>query len=200
MGGLGNQMFQYAAGRRLSFARKTQLKLDPFLLGDASPDCTPRHYELGAFGIHDDFVTEEEIRLFGLRGEASQSLFNRYLEKFAFIRPEQAVFRERFFHFDPDVLCLPENICLIGYWQSEKYFADIEDIIRTEFRVKHPLKGLNQELAEQIRETESVSVHVRRGDYISNQVTKAFHPACRIEYYHRAINDAFARKAFYITM
>lgn len=187
-GGLGNQMFQYAAGRYLAVARNTSLKLDISLLCATSTGCTPRHYGLDIFDIHEDFAEEEDIKLLGCGGEVPRSILNRFFRKYVLSQPVQAVFKERFFHFDPDVLCLPENICLLGYWQSERYFADIKDMIRTEFRVKIPLEGLNQGLAEQICETESVSIHVRRGDYVSNHVTAAYHPACGIEYYHRAVN------------
>lgn len=186
MGGLGNQMFQYAAGRRLAVARNTTLKLDTSLLGGASPACTARQYGLDVFNIHEDFASKEEIKLLGCGEEVSRSIFIRSIEKYALIRPVQAVFRERFFHFDPDVLCLPDNICMIGYWQSEKYFADIADMIREDFQVKPAPSSENRLLGLQITSCESVALHVRRGDFVSNPQTAAYHGSSDMNYYCRA--------------
>jgi hypothetical protein len=83
------------------------------------------------------------------------------------------VLKERSFAFDPTVLDSPDNVYLDGFWQSEKYFVGIEEIIRKEFA----MEGTNpnvQELARRIRATESVCVNVRRRDYVSIPSTAAF--------------------------
>lgn len=85
------------------------------------------------------------------------------------------------------MLELPDGSYLDGYWQSEKYFSDYEERIREEFSVRAPLDGRSLELAEQMRERPSVSVHVRRGDYFSNPVTAAVHQVCDVEYFQRGI-------------
>lgn len=97
------------------------------------------------------------------------------------------VYSEKHFHFDPEVLTVPDNVYLQGYWQSEKYFKEIGDIIRQEFSVGSSLTGKNQELAELITSTNSVSVHVRRGDYVADPNMMAMHEICDAEYYTRCV-------------
>ena len=72
--------------------------------------------------------------------------------------------RERQYHFDPHVLDAPDNCYLMGYWESEKYFSDIRETLVKEFSLRNPLTGRNLEYKKQIIATESVGVHVRRGD------------------------------------
>lgn len=75
-----------------------------------------------------------------------------------------------------------------GYYQSEKYFRDYADFIRQDFALKHPLAKTAQRLAEEIfRSPAPVSIHVRRGDYISNAQTNSYHGTCDLAYYARAV-------------
>lgn len=75
-----------------------------------------------------------------------------------------------------------------GWWQNEKYFIDIENNIRQEFTLKNPLSEKYTNIIKQIENTESVSVHVRRGDYVNNSKTKALHDVCGLDYYEKAID------------
>jgi hypothetical protein len=194
-GGLGNQMFQYAAGRRLALVHNVPLKLDTdwfnFMpLGDAA-----RSYALGVFSFQEHIASEEEIRFFeGARKSKFRNMLNCFNKKSKFARDTQNIVKEKFFHFDQSILNLPDNSYLIGYWQSEKYFGDVAEIIRQEFIHCQPLAGKNLELADQIRNTtSSVSIHVRRGDYASNPVVAEFHGLCGLDYYRRCI-DELARR------
>jgi hypothetical protein len=95
-------------------------------------------------------------------------------------------YRERWFHFDPEVRALPDNVYLEGYWHSERYFVEHSANIRKELTVTAELMGRNRELADKLSVVNSVSVHVRRGDYVHNPTTNAYHGVCAPEYYHRA--------------
>ena len=95
--------------------------------------------------------------------------------------------REKQYHFDPKILTMPGSIYLDGYWQSEKYFSDIADIIKNEFRVKLPQTEENRRVAQQITSCESVSLHVRRGDYLTDAKTNTIHGTCELDYYARCI-------------
>ncbi|MDP2842304.1 MAG: alpha-1,2-fucosyltransferase, partial [Acetobacterium sp.] len=95
--------------------------------------------------------------------------------------------REKQYHFDPEILTMSDSVYLDGYWQSEKYFSNIADIIRNEFAVTLPQTDKNMELAQQIISCESVSLHVRRGDYVTDEKTNTIHGTCDLDYYKRCI-------------
>jgi hypothetical protein len=79
------------------------------------------------------------------------------------------------------------GLYLQGYWQSERYFEKHADALRKEFAFRNTTTGRNEELADQIRQGISVSLHIRRGDYASDPKTLAYHGLCEPEYYFRAI-------------
>ncbi|MDG5996471.1 alpha-1,2-fucosyltransferase [Candidatus Brocadia sapporoensis] len=183
MGGLGNQMFQYAAGRRLAEKLGVKLKLDIEMFKDN----TLRKYELGAFNIQECFAAVEEIERLtvvkrGIVEKALDRVFKRPIR-----RPGGYV-AEKYFVFDPSILQLPDQVYLDGYWQSEKYFAEIETIIREEFTIKYPQTDKNKVLSDSIKSGNSVTVHVRRGDYVNNPETNSLHGVCGIDYYQRCID------------
>ncbi len=164
LGGLGNQMFQYAMARRLALKHQTALKLDI----TAFQTYRLRFYELGCFNIAQTFAASDE----------KQSL---------------TLIKEPHFHFTRRALKYPDNVYIEGYWQSEKYFKDIESTIRQEFKVKEEPAGLNKEIGNEIRTTNSISIHVRRGDYVSNPVTNKYHGVCSRDYYQSCINGLVSR-------
>ncbi|HXE95465.1 MAG TPA: alpha-1,2-fucosyltransferase [Dongiaceae bacterium] len=180
IGGLGNQMFQYAAARSLSLRHGTELKLDLFFLEGEQVGNTPRKFELDNFCITAEKASRWEVSSMSGRGSSRlATTCARLFQRAA----GYTDYREKFFHFDPRVSTLPDNVYLEGYWQSERYFADIGDIIRKEFMVTPPLTGRNLELACEIQSVNSVSLHVRRGDYVTEEKT---HGVCDIEYYRKA--------------
>jgi len=188
MGGLGNQMFQYAAGRRLAHHHNTVLKLDLSFLGSVEESITPRRYELEHLNIMAEIATPEEIaELTGKGSTYLQSFLQQTRQALGLLLPVKNVITEKHFHFDLAILTAPNNTFLDGYWQSEKYFADISDVIRQEFNVTSDPDDWNRRLAEEIKGCESIAIHVRRCDYVSNAVTNAYHGTCPLDYYHAAI-------------
>jgi hypothetical protein len=182
MGGLGNQMFQYAAGRQLAATHRTILKLD---ISDFK-DYKLHDYGLSAFNIKELFATPKEIQL--LKEQESGS-FKKKIKKLL-RRPSKigiTHIREKQYHFDPEILTMPDSIYLDGYWQSEKYFSNIANIIRTEFTVTLPQADKNRQLAQQITSCESISLHVRRGDYVTDAKTNTIYGTCDLDYYARCI-------------
>jgi hypothetical protein len=190
MGGLGNQMFQYAVARRLAWRHETRLKLDlSFLEGDQTGN-TQRKPVLSHLCISAERASHWEVaNITGSGRNILESTAVKLFQKSALAKLRPSVCREKHIHFDPIVLTLPDNSYLDGYWQSEKYFRDIEDIIREEFTVNYPLAGENLELAEIIQVTNSVSVHVRRGDYVASPNVNAFHGVCSADYYQDAVME-----------
>jgi len=187
-GGLGNQMFQYAAGRRLAFHRNVPLKLDLAGFGATTPEETPRHYALNVFNIAEEFAGPEEVAQLCKPGN---NLLMKSLKNVSGIflsLSRQTCFKERHFHFDPSLLRLGSNVYLDGYWQSEKYFCSAQNIIRNDFTVSTPLAGANLDASNRIISTNSVSLHVRRGDYVTNPATGHYHGLCSPEYYQQAVD------------
>jgi hypothetical protein len=175
IGGLGNQMFQYATGRRLADHHKTNLTLDVSGYHSQHPGDTPRHYELGTFAIRAE-VDE--------RG--SNTATSRILTKLRVKAPAQP-YNENGFAFNKKVLTAPDGIYLNGYWQSERYFNDIRPQLLKDFTFISKTDAPNQTIGKQIQKVNAVSLHVRRGDYVANANANHFHGTKTLGYYHDAI-------------
>jgi hypothetical protein len=180
MGGLGNQMFQYAAARRLAQRTGAELTLDTsFFPGQAK-----RQFRLDGLRIRGRPATEREIARFFPRGRMAR--LRRTLGCTLRGRPIPRVVHEPHFHFDPTVLAARDETYLDGYWQSEKYFCDIAAQLREEFA---PVRASSAEAAQfdaEIARTEAVSIHVRRGDYVQEAHIAEVHGACPPSYYAEA--------------
>ena len=178
-GGLGNQLFQYATGRRLADSRGAELVLDLAWYERTPSFNTPRKYELDRYPVRARTTTATEdwsCRLHGVRLLRSVPIVRRWRN-----------FRERSFDFDPSVLSLPDDTYLDGYWQSDRYFADVSDAIRVEATPRSPAGTQDRRVGEAIAATSAVSVHVRRGDYVSQRAAAAFHGTCSPDYYRAAL-------------
>jgi Glycosyl transferase family 11 len=184
VGGLGNQMFQYAAGRFLALNVSEPFRLD--VSGFAGYE---RHqgFEISRiFECDPEIATEEDVRdLLGWRASwiARKILFR---PSFAMLHGARLVV-EPHYQYWPGIREISRNAYLVGYWQSEKYFSSASETIRADFAFRHPLSKQNAELAGRIRQTTAVSLHVRRGDYASDAKTNAAHGLCSLEYYRAAV-------------
>jgi len=172
IGGLGNQMFQYAVGRAIALRRNTSLALDV----SAYSDNGLRQYSLGVFRIVGNLTSGGLMGIGRLRGLCARVR----------IPGLPYVLIERGFGFDPSVLEAPGNVYLAGYWGSEKYFKEIEEVIRREFCFKSEPYGQNAEMAASIRSMNSVCVHVRRSDLVTNPHANQMFGTCSLDYYRSA--------------
>ena len=191
-GGLGNQLFQYAAGMSLAIHHGTDLKLDKSFLDTTKRPFWP--YFLDRFDIHERFATKEEIaKIPGARDSVLATKFwafvGRYDQSYYFY----PTFVERSFSFDPNFFWTNKDVYLIGYWQSEKYFVSIADALRKEVTLKEPMPTASESMAEKIVQTESVSIHVRRGDYANHARTNRQHGLCSLDYYKRCVKSISER-------
>ena len=192
IGGLGNQMFQYAAGRSLAIYHNNELKLDISAYNKSKKTMTPRNYCLSHYNIYENFVSKDELYLskkphsYGKNFLLTLSgLINRKSPRNYKIEP--------FFNYYSDFFLLPDDIYLIGFWQSEKYFKNIEAVIRREFTLKYPPDPLHIQMSQKILQTNAISIHVRRGDYITNSHANKYHGICSSEYYTRAIDYIYEK-------
>lgn len=178
-GGLGNQMFQYAFGKSVSKLTGLTLKLDTTYLGEY------RHYELGIFDIKNIFASEKELLLFDRR---KLSTLPKLLFKIRHIFSRTLFLSEQEGNENLDFLTnLPENIFLSGHWQNEMYFESIAPLVKNFFKFPAFIERENLLLERILRQSESVSLHVRRGDYIFEQ-NKLVHGILPIEFYQSAIS------------
>ncbi len=189
-GGLGNQMFQYAMGRALQHRRGDELRLDvTYLLGNSvfAWD-VPREYDLDVFQIQPAFAYIPRMLR---RASPGRILYpqGRPLSEAAAVPKKQTFVHQEDFGFHPEVLDLTApNVYLDGYWQSESYFAGIADEIRCAFQFRTPLSLLGREMAQAIASVNSVSVDVRRGDYIAVESSRNALGFVGEDYYRRGID------------
>lgn len=168
-GALGNQMFQYAAGRALALRRGTRLTLD---LGWLAPR-SRFVYELGVFPL--------DVGLIWSYRHMRRARVTELLHLAPPARRQD--WKRKGFSFDPGVLDLPGNARLVGYWQSEKYFTDQEEAIRADFEFREPLDERNAAVAAEIAASTAVAVHVRRGDYVTDPGARSFLGTLPLDYY-----------------
>jgi hypothetical protein len=182
-GGLGNQMFGYAAGRSLALSHRTTLVLD---LSELERSSTRREFALGCFRI--EARVARRVRSRGLhRGRLSLRGRLGSWRREAFARFN--VLHHKGFELEPEFFEADDWTHLVGYWQSERYFRFHADTIREELSFRSPPGAHLERMLDRIASTTPVSVHVRRGDYLSDPETDAYHGVLPPEYYRRAVDD-----------
>ncbi len=179
-GGLGNQMFQYAL---LCVFRQKGIKayLDNIEL-------------IKKGNQHNGY---ELYRVFNINETYPKNIYLKYVLLYRLghnrITRKILPFTKKYFYYEKNVNFKPEIITYVngylsGYWQSEKYFAPISNIIRNAFCFLPDNNKKNNILKQKIFEQNSVSVHIRRGDYLNSNNFSAFGGICTDEYYQRAMD------------
>jgi hypothetical protein len=186
IGGLGNQMFQYAAGKALALRHGVLVKVDLSELNSHAGDkYTQRHYELGIFTSGIQVTTDKDLAPF-LKGDKSR-LQRELQRRMPFLFGTlNAVESGAAYH--PEFKKYPKNTYLKGFWQSEQYFKAYEVEIRKDFRFRESVTEACKTLKTKISACNAVSLHVRRGDYVNNPSANKFHGLCSPQYYNSAVN------------
>jgi hypothetical protein len=189
-GGLGNQMFQYSIAKAVALKNNDYFKLDLFFY----PTQDLRKYELSLFNIEENIISNEELQ--NIVG--SHSIFSKIFKKFGL---NKAYFIEKeIVAFDSNVFNNAKNKYLIGYWQNENYFNEIREEILKDFKPKEDISIEAQTHLAKIKNVNSISIHVRRGDYLNNLHTNNVHGICNLNYYKNAIkivsNEVYAPMYF----
>lgn len=183
-GGLGNQMFQFAAGLSVAARRNSTVALDRtwFDVAHVLKQVTPREYGLDAFGLSastDPLVQSPEGWFLAAKLRDVMRIERSYFENSI--------------AFDPRFELLQTPVRLVGYFQSEKYFSNVSDVIRGIFSRPATLTEEIHQFAVSIANQCSLAVHVRRGDAVSNPVSAAYHGACDIGYYYAGVERVRSR-------
>lgn len=183
-GGLGNQMFQYAVGLSLADKLDTDLFVDTMKFKTYKL----REYELSVFKDKPNLIRSRNLANWSFYETMPIKLLPWQIRNWIKLRNNVVLFREKQHNFDPELFKIKGNVYLVGYFQTEKYFAGLEKKIRNSFEFEKRLVGRNEDYAKQINSSNSVSIHVRRGDYVSNPSAAKFHGVLGKEYYQKAIN------------
>jgi hypothetical protein len=175
-GGLGNQLFQYAIGRRLAIATGQSLRLET---GQRNTNHLTK-FDLDRYNIVATIAPRLESALLW----RPPARLAQALRAHRFARRHR-LFIQRGTEFCDELLTIGGNVYLVGCWQSERYFAQSADTIRAELTLKQGPTGPNARFAEAIKNRESVFLHVRRGDYLTIPEMAA-DVVCNLDYYRRA--------------
>jgi hypothetical protein len=159
LGRLGNQMFQYSSLRGVAKNRNFDW-------------CIPNSDGVREYHDHRLFNTFE---MTSVKDENIQLI------------PSNSYVEESCFHFDENLFnnC-PDNISIFGYFQTEKYFSNVKDIIKKDFVFKKDILNPCLEYYNSLGTKKVISLHIRRGDYLVNSEN---HPPCSIEYYEQALKQ-----------
>lgn len=164
IGGLGNQLFQYAAAKSLAIEKKEKLCVDI----SQFESYKLHNYALNHFKIVSNIYKKP----------------NKYLKKIVSFFQKNIYYKEVGFGYNKDLININgDAIFLEGYFQTEKYFLKHEREIREDFEIITPLKKVTKETIELIQKVNSVSIHIRRGDYLTNPI----HNTNKENYYEKAL-------------
>jgi hypothetical protein len=176
-GGLGNQLFQYAAGLSLASRHQVPLKIDPqFKTTDTS-----RTLGLSHFNIRLQEATKEEIHQL-----YPSSSFTRAIQRLL-PTPFKHFYKEKKFAYQDTFEKLGASVYLKGYWQSEKYFSGITDQLRETLKLNPIYFQALHALIQELTQTDSVAIHVRKGDYLK-QPYSDYYATIDSTYYNTALS------------
>lgn len=182
IGGLGNQMFQYAFGRSIAVRNKVELKLD--ILGMQSYQY--HLYTMDHLNIKKNYATQNEVGSF-TKYRPRKGKVGLFLNPL-FADTKKYVQEPTHYMFEPAMLEVKPPCYLDGYWQTEEYFKDIADDIHREFTLREPLSEYSQAIAGRISKAHNaVSLHIRRGDMAKHPYFSKTHGICPPEYYEAAL-------------
>lgn len=176
IGGLGNQMFQYAFAKAL-FNHGYDIKLDI--------SAFETYHLHGGFGLdHYDIsipiASKEEV------APCKMNFFTKLKRKLKI--PNKKILEEKTLRFQNDLLSPPDSTYIHGYFQSEKYFKEIRADIIQDFTLTTPLSLYSESIKEKVQGSiNSASIHIRRGDYVSNAHANNTHGTCSLAYYQQSI-------------
>jgi hypothetical protein len=190
MGGLGNQLFQYATAKVLSKKLNCKVYFDlSFLKNFNSKNFTKRKYELDIYNLPITIIPKHELYIFFIK-----NIYNNI-----FIKKKYKNIKNKYINYtpiyDPNLIDLQSSTYLDGYFQSYKYFENIKLDLFNELNLFNFIleKDNLLNIYNEIKNCNSVSIHIRRGDYANNSHINNIHGTCSLKYYNEAINYIFKK-------
>lgn len=188
-GGLGNQLFQYAAARSLALRHQVPLLLDQSWFTQSYEDVTPRDPLLSLLNTKGSLISYEPAVA---RPKRIRRIAQRLLPINPYIYLEKTPYR-----YDPLLVRISpykhQHLYLMGYWQSFRYFESIRSTLQSEISPIAPLDPHYQGYLEQIQQGNATLVHVRRGDYVHLSSAAKVHGFLGLDYYQRGMDMLLAR-------
>ena len=187
-GGLGNQMFQYAFASSIAYEYGIDVAFDFSYFDDVKlhDEVTTRYFELDVFNLNCKSATKEDLAQIK-RPEFDSKLKNSFAKKFP------AMFGINFYR-EKNNTCFNRSLVnndvyayYDGYFQNEKYFKHLRPHLLNDFSLKIAIDEKNKAMLEKISKPDSVSIHIRRGDYVTLDYVNKMHGECTLEYYEKAI-------------
>lgn len=180
MGGVGNQLFQYAAARALSLKRNIPFKVefdDPYKF-------VKRSYNLDFFNLSVEFATKKELAYC-----KPKKRFEKRWWLLTGRNPENKLVKEKAdYVFDAAFFDIPDGSYVTGFWQAENYILSVRDILLKELQPRLAPSEANAKILQQVAQSNAISLHIRRGDYVTVAHTNSAHGTCDMEYYKKAMS------------
>jgi len=179
-GGLGNQMFKYAMAKNLTLKNKVDLKLDVTWFEKEKVNEASRNFGLNVFKISEEKANNQEI--IRLKNKKTKN-GKKFILYNLFFANKSIYIKESY--YKANKIISSNNIYLNGAWQSEKYFKDIRKELLEIFSLKNQFIKFKENLKSEIKNSNSVSLHIRRSDYL---IKSHKYKICNLQYYKKAIN------------
>ncbi len=200
--GLGNQLFQYAFAKALSLNRSMEVKIDASNFDYWPKNITPRKFSLSNFNISLDLADKKDFREIGVpypgNHSIGENIYRLIFKLKESLRKNKKIIIDHRLNFNPEMLSVPDNTYILGGWTNYNYFQNIKDDLYKELTLKKDFGPKAQKLHNQIESSESVSVHIRRSDYL--KYSRKF-VILDEKYYQEAVNnikDRISNPIFYI--
>jgi hypothetical protein len=181
-GGLGNQMFQYVAGKYVAKKGGSIIKVDlTHLKNINAKKFAFRKYALDIFEVPILFATYKEILKFTIPRFKPRYLYFglKHLYK-------DRVIEQKDIRYSNILDKVSSDCYLVGSFQSEKFFRPIAHEVKEDFQIKKEILNQYSQIISEVSSVESVAVHIRRGDYVNNPKTREVHGSMPISYYIEA--------------
>jgi hypothetical protein len=189
-GGLGNQLFQYAFGKKLSLQTNQKLYLE--IEAGFKNDPYQRNYNLSPFNVHENLLKNDPISMdmyhLSTDKKHGRGKIKNYL--LGFKRHNWQLITEKNLEYDLTIEAIKKHTYLEGFWQSENYFKDVREEILQDFQLKASLKNDNALISKKMSDVVSVSLHIRRmhGVKLPGQQHHKIHGGLDLAYYQKAID------------